>query len=80
MPKLRALAAKEIITFLEKYGFVLVSQKGSHAKLQREVNGIRQTLTIPHHSELDRGTTGAIYRQTSRFIPETDLHKLFYAE
>ncbi len=80
MPKLRALAAKEIIAFLEKHGFVVVSQKGSHAKLRREVSGMRQTLTIPQHDELDRGTTGAIYRQASRFIPETELRKLFYTE
>jgi predicted RNA binding protein YcfA (HicA-like mRNA interferase family) len=80
MPKLRVLSGKEIITLLEKHGFVLVSQKGSHAKLQRETSSMRQTLTVPTHDELDRGTAAAIYRQVSRFITETELRKVFYAE
>lgn len=65
---------------LKQHGFVVVSQKGSHVKLRKEVSGIRQTLTIPEHHELDRGTAVAIYRQISRFIPETDLRKFFYVD
>ncbi len=80
MPKLRVLASKEIIAVLESHGFVVVSQKGSHTKLKREIGGMRQTLTIPLHDELDRGTTAAIYRQASRFVSETELRKFFFSE
>jgi predicted RNA binding protein YcfA (HicA-like mRNA interferase family) len=78
MPKLRVLSAKEIIAVFEQHGFEIVSRKGSHIKLRREADGIRQTLTIPNHDELDRGTTAAIYRQASLFIPEIELRKSFY--
>ena len=80
MPKSRVLSSKDILAMLEKHGFVFAAQKGSHIKLRGEVDGIRQTLTIPMHSELDRGTTAAIYRQASRFVPETELRKFFFSE
>ena len=80
MPKLRVLGAKEIIAILLAQGFVVVGQKGSHMKLRREIGGIRQTLTIPMHEELDRGTTAAIYRQVSHFVSETELRKFFFSE
>jgi len=37
----------------------------------------RQTLTIPRHAELDKGTLKAIYRQTLRYIPEGVLQSSF---
>ena len=36
-------------------------------------NGQTQTLTVPIHDEIDRGTLHAIYRQACRFIPESEL-------
>ncbi len=50
-------------------------------KLRREAaGGFKQTLTIPDHPELDRGTIRAIYRQALRYVPETDLKPHFYAD
>ena len=48
MPKLRTLSGEEVIKTLEELGFAVVNQKGSHVKLQRVVEGMRQTLTIPN--------------------------------
>ena len=79
MPKLRVLSSTEIIKILGKFGFVIVSQKGSHIKLKRTVDfGIKQSLTIPNHYELDRGTTKAIYNQAARYIPEEKLREHFF--
>lgn len=64
----------------QENGYSVVTQKESHIKLRREVDGIRQTLTIPMHDELDRGTTAAIYRQVSRFISETELRNFFFSK
>jgi len=36
-------------------------------------DGTRQTLTIPLHEELDKGTLKAIFRQALRYIPEEEL-------
>ena len=78
MPKLRRLAGRNVLTILYDFGFLQVSQRGSHVKLVREVAGTRQVLTIPLHTELDSGTLRAIFRQVSRFISEEELRPHFY--
>jgi predicted RNA binding protein YcfA (HicA-like mRNA interferase family) len=79
MPKLRVLSGREVIKILSKFGFEVVSQKGSHMKLRRVLpDGIKQTLTVPLHEELDKGTLKAIIRQASRYIPEEELKRYFY--
>ncbi|PIP29702.1 hypothetical protein COU12_01905 [Candidatus Jorgensenbacteria bacterium CG10_big_fil_rev_8_21_14_0_10_54_38] len=74
MPKLKTLSGDDVIKVLGRFGFLVVSQRGSHVKLQREGSGgSKQTLIIPRHAELDRGTLGAIYRQALRYLPEDKL-------
>jgi len=63
------------------FGFAVVSQRSSHVKLRRiHSGGVQQTLTIPNHKELDRGTLVAIYRQALRYVPEMELRPHFYGE
>ncbi|MBM4169119.1 MAG: type II toxin-antitoxin system HicA family toxin [Ignavibacteria bacterium] len=79
MPKPRHLSGDEIIAILSKFGFSVHSQRGSHVKLRRLTSeGVKQTLTIPRHKELDPGTAHAIFRQSSRYIPEDQLLPLFF--
>lgn len=78
MPKLKILGAKEIIKFLIQQGFIVSRQNGSHVVLVRIVSFSKQVLTIPNHSNLDKGTIKAIYNQASRFISEVELQKIFY--
>ncbi len=64
---------------LRRFGFEVVSQRGSHMKMQRTTaDGRRETMTIPAHRELDTGTCRAILRQASRFIPVSELNPFFY--
>jgi len=59
----------------------MAAQKGSHIKLVRILSdGSRQTLTIPNHQELDKGTVRAIYRQALRYISENELKPHFYSK
>jgi len=79
MSRLKVLSGKDVVKILSKFGFIPVSQKGSHVKLRRTLpSGTRQSLTIPLHEELDKGTLKAIYRQALRFIPEEELKPYFY--
>ncbi len=79
-PKLKRLSGKEVISILNKFGFVLFTQRGSHIKLRRIGSaGDKQTLTVPSHDELDVGTLRAIIRQASRYVPEEYLKPYFYA-
>lgn len=80
MPKLKTLSGREVVKILSKFGFEIVSQRGSHVKLGRILSdGTRQSLTIPLHEDLDKGTLRAIYRQALRYIPEEELRLYFYA-
>lgn len=81
MPKLKVLSGTDVVKIFENFGFVAVSQKGSHTKLKRiHREGLTQTLTIPIHQELDKGTISAIYRQALKYIPESDLMPHFYTQ
>ena len=75
---MRVLSGKDVIAILSSFSFFVVGQKGSHVKLRREINGTRQSLTVPNHTELDRGTAKAIFNQAMRYIPEDELRKQFY--
>ena len=80
MPKLRKISGKDLIKFFEKEGFVFNRQKGSHIVISRIVEGSKQHLVIPNHSELDRGMTHGIFKQSREYLPEQDLKKFFYIE
>jgi len=81
VPRPRRLSGDEVVAVLTSFGFTPVAQRGSHVKLRRITeDGRQQTLTVPRHRELDTGTLVAIFRQASRFVPETDLRPHFYSE
>ena len=80
MSKLRILSGKEVVRIFSRFGFKVISRRGSHVKLRRVLaDGAKQTLTIPIHEELDRGTLRAIFRQALRYIPEEELKPYFYS-
>ncbi len=79
MPKLKVLSGKNVVKILKQFGFLTVGQKGSHIKLQRTVgDGVRQSLTIPNHKELGRGTLRDIYNQALRYLSEKELAEYFF--
>ena len=56
MPKLPQVSGKETIKALQKIGFDVAGQKGSHVKLVRMNNNQKQTVIIPLHKILKSGT------------------------
>lgn len=80
MPRLKVLSGEDVIKILESFSFAVISQEGSHVKLRRTINKINQTLTIPNHKELDKGTLHAIFNQASKYISESELMPHFYNE
>jgi len=80
MPKLKRLSGSQVVAIFEQFGFSIVAQRGSHAKLGRVLDdSTRQTLTVPIHGEIDIGTLGAIFRQACRYIPADQLRPQFYS-
>jgi len=80
VPKLKRLTAKQVLAILSGFGFIVMSQRGSHIKMMRMVLDQKQILTIPNHDELDTGTCKAIMRQASRYISVEQLYPHFYSE
>lgn len=66
--KLPRVSGRECVRALEKAGFVVRRQKGSHIVLRRS-NPFAQVV-VPNHRELDRGTLRGILRQADLSIAE----------
>lgn len=56
MSKLPQVSGKDAIKALQKIGFRIVQQKGSHSKLSKIVNNQKQTVIIPQHKVIKKGT------------------------
>ena len=76
--KLRTLAGKEIVKFLEQNGFSVFKTRGSHCKMRRTISDRNQTLMIPMHSSIAKGTLHDIYNQISEYLPESPEVKNFF--
>lgn len=59
MPKLPHISGKQCIKALEKLGFQVVRQKGSHLILKKGATG----CVVPLHKELKIGTLSGILKQ-----------------
>ena len=54
MPKL--YSARVVLTTLQKAGFVIISQKGSHIKLNKKIASKILIVIVPNHKEIAQGT------------------------
>ena len=68
MSRLRRLTAEQVEKILKRYGFELVSQKGSHRKW-RNLESKRQVI-VPFHKGKDLPTGTLRNIMTSANIPE----------
>ena len=59
MTKLPRISAKDLIKILQKAGFNIIRQKGSHIKLRR-LKPIRKTIIVPNHKIIRPGTLNNI--------------------
>ncbi|MBI4872113.1 MAG: type II toxin-antitoxin system HicA family toxin [Candidatus Riflebacteria bacterium] len=79
--KLKRLSGQQVIGLLKRHGFDICATRGSHVKLRRvTADGLRQTLTIPNHRELDTGTLAAIFRQACKYVPDRLLEPDFFSD
>jgi len=59
MPKFPGLSGADIVSALQKLGFVIARQSGSHIVMKR--NG--QGCVVPNHKEVKVGTVNGVLRQ-----------------
>lgn len=70
MAKLPVLSGKKLIKALERGGFTVVKQKGSHVSLQKE----NHRTVVPLHNDLAKGTLRSILKQCG--LSQKDLLNL----
>lgn len=59
MPKLPVVSGSETIRALERLGFVVVRQRGSHIVLRKGATG----CVVPNHREIKVGTLRGVLKQ-----------------
>lgn len=72
MSKLPQVSGSDAVRALQKLGFTVRRQQGSHIILRRD-DPFAQTV-IPNHPQIDRGTLRAIIRQAGMSIEEFVEH------
>ena len=60
MPPLPALSGQAVVRIFERFGWVVVRQRGSHIILAKE--GSMATLSVPDHREVAKGTLRSLIR------------------
>lgn len=72
MSRLPQVSGAELVRALEKAGFAVRRQHGSHIIMRRD-DPFAQTV-VPNHRQIDRGTLRAILHQTE--LTAEDLTRL----
>lgn len=58
------ISGQKAIKILEKHGFLVSRQRGSHIVLIAKNSGKKQIVVVPNHRELKKGTLRSIARQS----------------
>ena len=69
MSKLPIISAREMLKILNKIGYSVDHQTGSHLILRNEIYPHRR-ITVPNHKEIARGTLRSIIRQSGLTLDE----------
>ena len=71
MPKLPHASGQQVLRALERLGFQMVRQSGSHVVMKRESKG----CVVPMHSDVKIGTLAGVLRQ-AEVSPEEFIQAL----
>ena len=71
MPRPHSVSGRELVRKLERVGFRIVRQKGSHMILRRDVEPTL-TVCVPDHKELKRETLQNVLRHVRLTRDELD--------
>jgi len=66
VPKLPVVSGVETIRALQRLGFVIVRQRGSHIVMRRGSSG----CVVPNHNELKAGTLSGVLKQAGISVHE----------
>jgi predicted RNA binding protein YcfA (HicA-like mRNA interferase family) len=70
MTKVPSLAYEQVIRALQRSGWIVVRQKGSHIRLQKRTSIETLKLTVPAHRPILRSTLAHIIKQAKLSVDE----------
>jgi predicted RNA binding protein YcfA (HicA-like mRNA interferase family) len=70
MTKMPSLDYKKVIRALQRAGFVVVRQRGSHIRLQKHLDDKVIKLTVPAHTPIKRSTLSHIVKNAGLTVEE----------
>jgi predicted RNA binding protein YcfA (HicA-like mRNA interferase family) len=70
MSKVPSLAYDRIVRALQRSGWVVVRQKGSHIRLQKHTADGTLKLTVPAHRPIKRSTLAHILKQAKLSVED----------
>jgi hypothetical protein len=76
---LKVLSGADVVSILGGFGFTVIGGT-KHIKLRRSGPNGNETLVVPAHSPIAKGTLRVIFSQASHFVPQEQLHPYFYNE
>lgn len=80
MPKMKVLSGMDTVRFFEQNGFVIIAQKGSHIQMKRKTQYGNQSITIPNHKTLRKGTQRFIITLAIKYSLEQESRDFFYTK
>ena len=66
MPRLPQVSGRAIIAMMQRVGYQVIRQRGSHVRLKRQTEDGVHVETIPNHKVLAKGTLRTILKHVSR--------------
>ncbi len=77
-PKLQQISGQDLVKFLEKLGYQIVRQKGSHIRLRKATSIGEHNITVPNHKTIAKGTLNDILTRVSLWnnISKEELIKM----
>jgi predicted RNA binding protein YcfA (HicA-like mRNA interferase family) len=70
MPELCRISGQEVVSILERHGFVQIRQRGSHVILKKQTPAGELGRVVPLHRELAIGTLRGILKQAQLTVDE----------
>ena len=76
----RDISGEELARMLERYGYQITRQTGSHIRLTSTIKDAEHHVTIPRHKSLKIGTLSSILNEVASYLEldrESLVTKLF---
>ncbi len=70
MTVIPSLSYRQVIRALQRDGWIVVRQRGSHVRRQKRISGETLKVTVPAHLPIKRNTLSKILKQARLSIDE----------